>query len=355
MAFRRRNNTVNIHVIDPLTDSRWDDLTARHARASIFHQRGWLEALARTYGYEPYVLTSAPPGEALQNGLAVCSVSSWITGNRLVSLPFSDHCDPLVDSVDDSPEFVDCLRTECELRHSRYLELRPLSSALTADHGLQPSGSYWFHELDIRPSLERIFDRFHKNSIQRKIQRAKREQLSHEAGRSQQLLDEFYKLLVTTRRRHQMLPQPRSWFRNLVQCMGNKLEIRVTRKDGAPIAAILTMRHGSTVVYKYGCSNEAFHKLGSMPFLFWKLIEESKALGAEKIDFGRTDLDNEGLVTFKDRFGTSRKLLTYYRYCRTGRDRVSSLSDSPALRQFFSILPQTISSAAGRILYKHLG
>jgi len=344
-----------MHVVDPLVDSRWDDFVARHPSASVFHQRSWLEALGRTYGYKPFVLTSTPPGEPLQDGVALCRVSSWMTGTRLVSLPFSDHCEPLLSGVAPPSEFMNRLRAECDLGHFRYVELRPLSTAFDAEDGFRPNGSYWFHELDLRPGPQEIFDRFHKNSFQRKIHRAEREQLTYEAGRSPQLLDEFYDLLLTTRRRHHLLPQPRSWFWNLIQCLGGKLVIRVARKNGAPIAAILTLQHGSTVVYKYGCSDESFHNLGGMPFLFWKLIEESKASGAEKIDFGRTDLDNEGLLTFKDRFGTNRKLLTYYRYSRAGRKQTLSLSDSQALRQFFAILPGTISSAAGRILYRHLG
>lgn len=46
-----------------------------------------------------------------------------------------------------------------------------------------------------------------------------------------------------------------------------------------------------------------------MPFLFWRLIEESKASGVERIDFGRSDLANTSLIAFKDKFGTTRKSL----------------------------------------------
>ena len=47
--------TTGVSVLDPLADARWDDLLERHPRASVFHSRGWLEALKRTYGYEPIV------------------------------------------------------------------------------------------------------------------------------------------------------------------------------------------------------------------------------------------------------------------------------------------------------------
>jgi lipid II:glycine glycyltransferase (peptidoglycan interpeptide bridge formation enzyme) len=129
----------------------------------------------------------------------------------------------------------------------------------------------------------------------------------------------------------------------------------LARKDGIPIAAILTLRHRSTVVYKYGCSDEQFHHLAGVPFLFWKLIEESKTSGAEQIDFGRTDLDNDGLIEFKDRFGATRRQLTYFRYPESAKGQGAVAAKLPAMRRLFSVLPDALSSMAGRLLYRHIG
>ena len=82
-------------VEDPIGDPRWSELLDRHPAASVFHSPGWLNALRQTYGYEPFVVTTST-GPTLENGLVVCRVKGW-TSRRLVSLPFSDHCDPLVD------------------------------------------------------------------------------------------------------------------------------------------------------------------------------------------------------------------------------------------------------------------
>ncbi len=101
-----RLDTMSIHTIDPLSDRRWDDLVARHPNASAFHQRGWLEALARTYGYEPVVFTTSSPTAELKNGLVFCRVKSWLTGSRLVSLPFSDHCEPICDSTEEMKTLI---------------------------------------------------------------------------------------------------------------------------------------------------------------------------------------------------------------------------------------------------------
>ena len=345
---------MELYTTDPLSDTRWDDLVARHPKASAFHNRGWLEALARTYGYKPCVLTSTPAGQPLRDGVVLCRVSSWVTGTRLVSLPFADHCEPLLSNPDDGPLFVNWLRTECDSQRWKFFEVRPRSLD-GVGWGLQPSRSCYLHTLDIKPSLERIFEAFHRNSIQRKIRRAERERLSYEVGRSEDLLDEFYRLVLITRRRLGVLPQPRNWFVNLVKSMGNEIQIRLARKDGSGIAALLTLRHRSSVVYKYGCSDKDFNSLGAMSFLIWKLIEESKASGVEEIDFGRTDLDHEGLITFKDRFGTTRSVLTYYRYPNAESGKSIANLDSPFVRQLCSMLPNAVCSAAGRVLYKHMG
>jgi lipid II:glycine glycyltransferase (peptidoglycan interpeptide bridge formation enzyme) len=137
--------------------------------------------------------------------------------------------------------------------------------------------------------------------------------------------------------------------------MGDALQIRVARKNGSPIAALLTLRHRCNLIYKYGCSDGAFHQMGGMPFLFWKLIEEGKATGAERIDFGRSEMENEGLVAFKDKFGAAKRTLTYFRYPKTTKEKARSWGDSRLARRMFTLLPDGVLSAAGKILYRHIG
>ncbi|MBI3475576.1 MAG: GNAT family N-acetyltransferase [Acidobacteria bacterium] len=343
---------MEVHVINPLLDDRWNDLVSHHSRASAFHQRGWIDALARTYGFEPLVLTSAPDGQSLRNGVVLCRVKSWITGNRLVSLPFSDHCDPLVDGQDEWTIFEDWLQTECG-RTRGYAELRPRMD--DTRYAVRPSQSYWLHELDLGPELSRLFDNLHKDSIQRKIRRAERERLQCDTGRSARHLDEFYRLMLKTRRRHQLLPPPPSWIRALSECLGDKLEIRLAMKDNRAVAALLTLRHRNTVTYKYGCSDSKHHQLGGMPFLFWRLIEESKAAGAEKIDFGRSEPNQHGLVAFKEKFGMAGRRLHYYCYGRVSGEAWWNPLNMTLMRRILPALPDALLSTSGGWLYRHVG
>src|SRR5207248_6328452 len=101
--------------------------------------------------------------------------------------------------------------------------------------------------------------------------------LAYVSGRSDAMLQQFYELLVMTRRRHGVPPQPLAWFRNLRDCFGEVFKIRVTSLNQRPIASIITLHYKKSVVYKYGGSNAAVHALGAMPFLFWQTILEAKS------------------------------------------------------------------------------
>jgi CelD/BcsL family acetyltransferase involved in cellulose biosynthesis len=341
--------TMTVSLFDPLADTRWEDLLERHPCASVFHSRGWLEALRRTYGYEPVVLTATSRGR-LKSGLVLCRIRTLMS-RRLVSLPFSDHCEPLVDSPHDLAALLQFLEAGIRDRRWSSFELRPRSLPLD---GPQSAASYCLHTLDISRSPEQIFDAFHHSSTKRAIHRAERERLGYESGTSPRLLSSFYDLLRMTRRRHGLPPQPLAWFRNLVACLREKVTIHVADQDGAPIAGMLTLSFKKTMVYKYGGSDARQHRLGGMPYLFWRAIQDAKVHGIEELDLGRSDLDQAGLVRFKDHLGAARSMMTYY--TSPHRPAVHARPISRAVRRLVvDHLPDAALDLTSRLLYKHLG
>lgn len=352
------SNSTVVYQIDPLQDPRWNEFLQRHSRSSAFHSTAWLTALSQTYGYRPVAFTTSPAFEQLDNGMIFCQVESWLTGRRLVSLPFSDHCEPLVDTQEERQIFAAAL--EKEVGRWRYLELRPLQSFDITTSMCNHRVNYSFHQLDLRPDLDEIYERFHKNSTQRKIRRAEREGLRYEAGSTEILLDSFYRLFKMTRRRHNLPPQPREWFRNLMGCFGDALKIRITFKDERPVAGMLTLSYKDTLVYKYGCSDTRFNNLGGTHMLFWRSIQEGKMSGLKFFDFGRTDPGQTGLLTFKNRWGATQSMLTYSRYTISGKpthlfDLTTSKWKTVAAKKVIAHLRPRAILMLGRALYKHVG
>ena len=286
--------------------------------------------------------------------MVFCQIDSWLTGRRLVSLPFSDHCEPLVDSQASAAEIADELRSRLNTGKWKYIELRP-TGEYSEVAGIISEPTCWLHILDLKPAAEEILRNTHKTAIQQPIKRAEREGLLQECGYSDRLLNAFYGLLVLTRRRHQLPPQPIEWFRNLAQALGDQLQIRVAFKDGQAIASIMTLSHKETLVYKYAASDTRFNNLGGTAFLLWKAIGDAKAAGITSMDFGRSDMDNQGLISFKERWGTKGSKLTYLRWSKKQATDVAHGRSAGMMKKVFSLVPDSVLQATGRILYRHIG
>jgi len=346
--------------IDPLRDPRWDEFVLRHPQASVFHCSAWLEALSRTYGYKPIAYTTSPAGQVLHNGWVFCQVESWLTGRRLVSLPFSDHCQPLVEDCNDFRVLGTRLQQAIREGEWCYIEMRPLLPNAFLSANCQTSATYYFHQLDLTPDLATIFDNLHKDSIRRKILRAERERLTYQEGATDFLLDEFYQLLAVTRRRHRVPPQPKEWLYNLRNCFGEALKVRIARKNSRPVAGMLTLQFKDTLYYKYGGSEARFNRLGGMHLLYWKSIQHAKSRRLRSFDLGRTDTNQPGLIRYKNRWGTIRTRISYFRYSDSGASsHIFEGSDIVGKMRFlkwgFAHAPLGVLCLLGRLLYKHVG
>jgi CelD/BcsL family acetyltransferase involved in cellulose biosynthesis len=343
------------YELDPLQDSRWPQFLASHPAASVFHSREWLDALHRTYRYKPVALTLSPPGQPLGNAIVFCAVKSSLTGCRLVSLPFSDHCETLSAGQGETDALLRSVPQWSAGYRCKYVELRPVTPL--PDGGDFATGdTFWLHRLELKGTAEELFSQFHKDCVQRRIRHAERQQLEYQEGRSESLLRAFYKLMVMTRRRQHLPPQPLAWFRNLSNCLGDQLKIRIVSVNGQPFASILTVRYKDSMIYKYGCSDPAFNKLGGVALLFWRTVQEATAAGLRVFDMGRSDMDNLGLIQFKDRWGAARSQLVYRRYSKTGPTQASLLGWKLELaKQLFERMPDSLLIASGRVLYRHIG
>ncbi|WP_348266547.1 GNAT family N-acetyltransferase [Edaphobacter paludis] len=346
---------MTVYKLDPLTDPRWPAFLSAHPESSIFHTAGWLRALHLSYRYSPIAFTTAQ-GDSLSNALVFCEVRSWLTGRRLISLPFSDHCQPLAVGRDLS-EILEYLQQSRITHGWKYIELRPAKNnpLSPAQHCYADSERFSFQTIDLRPNLAAIYQRFHSSCIRRKIKRAEREGLVYEAGTSDDLLRKFGYLLLLTRRRHKLPPQPASWFNNIVRSLGPAVTVHLLSKDSVPIASMLTLTHKATLVYKYGCSDGHFNPLGGVPLLFWKVIQQAHEAGIETFDLGRSGNEDPGLIAFKEHLGAETSSLTYYRSPAPHTQEIKSPNMVSALaRHAVSHLPDPLFAGVGQLLYRHM-
>jgi hypothetical protein len=346
-----------IHKFDPLGDPRWQSLVERHPQGSVFHSTGWLDALRRTYGYRPVVFTTSSPTGELTNGLLFCRVNSWLTGQRMVSLPFSDYCEPLCEA--EELEFlIRYLQSALDHQKWRYLEIRPIDgrfSRTVQTAGFRGGHAHLLHRVDLRPPLEEIFPGFDNGSVGSSGLHAEPSGLVERVGRSENLLRDFYNLLVLTRHGHPLPPQPYAWFRNLIECMGNAVGIRIAYTGEVPIASVFTLRFKDTVYYQHACSDAKFDHLGARGFLLRKSVSEAKSGGATAFDVGRTELDHAGLVELKNHWIRPLQELVHWRFPNSPTEMAKFEWKLKLMKRVLSSMPNRWLTFTGRLLYPHIG
>ena len=343
-------------LIEPLKDCRWEGFLQRHPRSSIFHTKSWLQVLHRTYGYEPVAFTTTPAGEDLENAVVFCVVKSSLVRPRLVSLPFSDHTDLLLDNQSDLSNLLTLLEQGQAEGKWKSVEFRPL------DHGnrfadwanFQDGTNYVIHRLDLRPCLHnysRDFTRIPSNANTSRCTR--RSQV-----RRRQVRFTAAPVLPVDNDHPPPSSSPASPICLVPQCRGlpgEQVKIRVASVGDRAVAAILTLFFKRTLIYKYGCSDAQFHNLGAMPFLMWRAIEDAKRHDLSELDLGRSDIDNAGLITFKNRFGATQSRVTYKKFPESHAARGRHDWQLKVAKRVFAAMPERMLVMAGKLLYPHIG
>src|SRR5262245_48219356 len=104
--------------------------------------------------------------ETLTNASLFSLVRSWQTGSLLVSLPFSDHCELLIEHADRFRKLCGCVESLRKVERWNYVEVQSSNSLSSLDSDFSPAMNYQFHSFDLRPILDAWRRRFHKDCIQ---------------------------------------------------------------------------------------------------------------------------------------------------------------------------------------------
>ena len=299
---------MHLESVDPVRDTRWARFVASNPDASIFHHPRWLGTLQSEYGYSLNACCVVQ-GDALVAGLPLARIESRLTGRRLVALPFSDTCAPLL-----HPATGEDVRRQLMVALEHEASRLPLEiHAPVAD---LPSGRltplFHHHVVALEPDLAAVERRFSKSQVRRGVAKARREGLVAERHLSLGALDEFYRLHLRTRRRQGMPIQPKRFVRAFSSLFdaGLGFTVLVTQQERT-IAAGVFLAFNGILVYKYGASDERYLATRPNNLLFMEAIRWGCANGMHSFDLGRTDLDNEGLAAFKRSWGADERTLSY--------------------------------------------
>jgi lipid II:glycine glycyltransferase (peptidoglycan interpeptide bridge formation enzyme) len=209
------------------------------------------------------------------------------------------------------------------------------------------------HRLAVHGDLERLragLGKMHR----RNLKTAEKGGVEVELGRGDAELRSFHRLHVLTRQRLGVPTQPPRFFKALGRFidrdgLGFILSARV---DGATVASGVFLAWNGVLVYKFGASDARNWPSRPNNLLFWVAIRWAAEHGYHTLDFGRTELENQGLRQFKLGWGAVEEPLVYTTLAAASpapsSGRAQALAGEAIRRS-----PAWVGQAVGRVLYRY--
>ncbi|HZD11045.1 MAG TPA: GNAT family N-acetyltransferase [Candidatus Binatia bacterium] len=340
--------------IDPIADTRWDALV-RSRPSSVFHSPAWLRVLRDTYDFDLRALILSDKSGESTAGIAYCSIDDMMDP-RIVSLPFSDFCDPLVGDRASWSLLVETL-----LEQDHRLSMRCLHNDLPLrDERLSTTYRARWHCVDLQRSADAVWDSL-DGSARRAIRKARAKGVEVHIADDKADLRAFFLLHLGVRKyKYNLLAQPyrffeRIWDHFLAQGDG---ALMLASHEGQVIGGVLFLEWQNKLYYKFNASDPDQIALRPNDLVVWEGIKYGIGKGHTYLDFGLSDWDQEGLLRYKRKYASEEKTISFLSYAPPD-------SPSPAEKQMRTLLPQItdlfvaesvpdeVSEKAGDILYRY--
>jgi CelD/BcsL family acetyltransferase involved in cellulose biosynthesis len=277
-----------------------------------------------------------------------------VRGARVVGLPFSDFCGPLLAAPDAWEPLANTLSA-----HEMPVRFRSLDAGPLLVHpNVTQTGRLHWHGIDVAAGAD-VARRAYAPAARRGVHHAERAGV-HTELLSDAQLDEFIALHVGVRKhKYGLLAQPHAFF--------DALRAHFTAVDGwfplaarhedKVIAVTVYLRWRDTLYYKFNASHPDALPLRPNNLLVDAGIELACVLGCRRLDFGASDEDQPGLVRFKRQFGAEEGLITALSIGGQGDDPrdVAARRVLAAMQAIFcdAAVPDAVTAKAGDLLYRY--
>jgi hypothetical protein len=334
-----------------INSPEWYVFVETHPDSNIFHHPAWAGLIADCYGYEPFVLAKLDEFGQVEVGIPFMIVDSWLTGNRWVSLPFSDHCRPLFQDHMAFNALLEYLLSQYCRKSIPRVEIHAFIPPRDTIHH---NNSFVWHTIKLMDDPDALLHTFDKSRVREPIRQAVKRGVDVRRGTTKADMRIFYDLFICTHRRLGVPVQPKRFFDFLWErLIENKLGfLLLAYKGREPVAGTIFLYYKGMLTAKYNASIPEHWKLRANNFLYWSAIRWGCENGFTCFDFGRTDASNQNLRDFKSGWGTVEQPLIY------------SIIGDPHLKQTRNCLgrvnnfiirnsPSFVCRVIGELLYKH--
>jgi FemAB-related protein (PEP-CTERM system-associated) len=285
--------------------ARIDAFVRSRPDATPFHLTGWSEAVARGCRQKSHYLLAERGGEIV-GALPLGEIHSALFGRALVSSAFAVGGGIL--AVDDA--------TGEMLGEAGWRLARSLSCpSLELRGGFVPAG--WHRESGTYAGFARplaVDDAAELLAIPRKqraeVRRALGFDLTVETGSAERDRAAHYAVYAESVRNLGTPVFPRGLFDAVLDALGAEADILTVRRDGRPLASVLSLYFAGTVMPYWGGGTAEARTWRANDLMYYALMGHARARGCTRFDFGRSKYGT-GAFAFKKNWGFDPQPLDY--------------------------------------------
>ncbi|HUI90877.1 MAG TPA: GNAT family N-acetyltransferase [Chitinivibrionales bacterium] len=340
---------------DAAAMAQWDSFVKSHAEGTPYHLSGWMKTIAATYGFKPLLYAAKDAADEVAAVLPFFIIKNIMNGKRSVSLPFSDYGGQL---LGEACKNEDVFSGICNKNPNLFKQVE-LRGGLPFSTSFVSNACYTRHVLDLQRDVETVYKNINKRTIQYSIRKAEKAGVTVTERRDAAGMEEFVRLNSLTRKKHGVPSQPRKWFDHLVE----KIIVRgdgfilLAALDSRIIGASIFLICGNSLHYKYNASDPSIlHTVSPNHLITWTGIKWGIEHGFRRLDFGRTSSDNEGLMRYKEMWGTQAIAIPYYYFPKVVG--ASSVNEKSLPYRIYTagwrMLPDPVAELASSVVFRFL-
>lgn len=342
---------VVVAALEDSGEAAWDAYVDAHPSGTFYHLSGWRRVIGDALGHPLHYLVARTDRE-ITGVLPLASVSSWLFGSKLVSLPFLVYGGPLASDPVSERALVDAAWSLANELGVDALELRSRDAPAAAGEGWQSVASH----VTYRKAIEADPDANMK-AVPRKQRAMIRKGIK--AGLGAEIDDDVSRLHETLLECKRNLGTPffsRRYLAAIKDTFGDAAEILTVVKDGETVCSVMSFIYRDEILPYYGGGGALARRYYGNDFMYWSVMERACQNGIRVFDYGRSQRGS-GPARFKEHWGFEPSELHYRIRALPGRALPDNNPDSPRYRQFVKLwkrLPLPVAGMAGPYLARRL-
>jgi FemAB-related protein (PEP-CTERM system-associated) len=292
-------------IVSTATDAgEWDAYVESHPEATADHLFGWQDVFQSVFGQSSAYLVAKRAGTVV-GVLPIVLFRSRLFGRFAVSVPFLNYGGLLTDDDGAAAALIEEATVRAKAFGASHVELRHRERQ-------RPDLPMRQHKIALSLPLPASADELWKTvdrKIRNQVRKAQKEGLEVRSGGGE-LVDAFYPVFAHNMRDLGTPVYSRRLFSETLRRFPDRARVFVVMHDGRPIAGSVTIRFRDTRLVPWASSLREFRHLCPNMLVYWAMLEDAIAGGAQTFDFGRSS-PGGGTHHFKTQWGARETPLSW--------------------------------------------